>query len=83
MAYLAPAEPGQRIVAVPGEGTQVPIWILGSSLFGAQLAAELGLPFGFASHFAPQHLDAALAIYGSGSRRPASSRHRTRWSAST
>jgi luciferase family oxidoreductase group 1 len=63
MAYLAPAAPGQRIVAVPGEGTQVPIWILGSSLFGAQLAAELGLPFGFASHFAPQHLDAALSIY--------------------
>ncbi len=63
MAYLAPAEPGQRIVAVPGQGTQVPVWILGSSLFGAQLAAELGLPFGFASHFAPQHLDAALAIY--------------------
>ncbi|AMY07022.1 Alkanal monooxygenase alpha chain [Luteitalea pratensis] len=62
-AYLAPSAPGQRIEAVPGAGTQVPIWILGSSLFGAQLAAELGLPFGFASHFAPQHLDAALSIY--------------------
>ena len=57
------SRPGQRIEAVPGAGTEVPIWILGSSLFGAQLAAELGLPFGFASHFAPQQLDAALAIY--------------------
>ncbi len=61
--FLAPTSPGQRIEAVPGAGTQVPIWILGSSLFGAQLAAELGLPFGFASHFAPQHLDTALSIY--------------------
>jgi luciferase family oxidoreductase group 1 len=49
--------------AVPGEGLEVPIWILGSSLFGAQLAAELGLPFAFASHFAPAALDQALAIY--------------------
>jgi luciferase family oxidoreductase group 1 len=62
-AFLAPSAPGQRIEAVPGAGTLVPLWILGSSLFGAQLAAELGLPFGFASHFAPQHLDAALSIY--------------------
>ncbi len=62
-AYLAPVRPGQRIEAVPGSGTQVPLWILGSSLFGAQLAAELGLPYGFASHFAPQSLDAALKIY--------------------
>src|SRR6187455_2762955 len=62
-AFLAPSAPGQRIEAVPGAGSQVPIWILGSSLFGAQLAAELGLPFGFASHFAPQHLDTALSIY--------------------
>lgn len=62
-AYLAPAEPGQRIEAVPGSGTQVPLWILGSSLFGAHLAAELGLPYGFASHFAPQALDAALQVY--------------------
>src|SRR5690606_16838722 len=62
-AYLAPVEPGQRIEAVPGSGTQVPLWILGSSLFGAQLAAELGLPYGFASHFAPQMLDAALKVY--------------------
>lgn len=62
-AFLAPSVPGQRIEAVPGAGTQVPIWILGSSLFGAQLAGELGLPFAFASHFAPQHLDAALTTY--------------------
>lgn len=62
-ALLAPAAPGQAIEAVPGSGTEVPLWILGSSLFGAQLAAELGLPFGFASHFAPQSLDAAVRIY--------------------
>ena len=62
-SYLAPARPGQRIEAVPGSGTEVPLWILGSSTFGAQLAARLGLPFGFASHFAPQSLDAAMAIY--------------------
>ena len=62
-AYLGPVQPGQRIEAVPGSGTQVPLWILGSSLFGAQLAAQLGLPFGFASHFAPQSLDQALRIY--------------------
>ena len=62
-AFLAPAVPGQRIEAIPGSGTEVPLWILGSSLTGAQLAADLGLPFGFASHFAPQALDAALRIY--------------------
>jgi luciferase family oxidoreductase group 1 len=62
-AFLGPTVAGQRIEAVPGSGTEVPIWILGSSLFGAQLAAELGLPYGFASHFAPQHLMAALAVY--------------------
>ena len=62
-AFLAPSVPGQRIEAIPGAGTEVPLWILGSSLFGAQLAGELGLPFAFASHFAPQHLDAALASY--------------------
>jgi luciferase family oxidoreductase group 1 len=62
-AFLAPAAPGQRIEAVPGSGTNVPLWILGSSLFGAHLAAELGLPYGFASHFAPQELHRALAIY--------------------
>lgn len=62
-AFLTPLQPGQRIEAVPGSGTNIPLWILGSSLFGAQLAAELGLPFGFASHFAPGSLDQALAIY--------------------
>ncbi len=63
MSYLRPARPGQAVRAVPGEGTEVPIWILGSSLFGAQLAALLGLPFAFASHFAPAELDRALSIY--------------------
>jgi luciferase family oxidoreductase group 1 len=63
MRYLAPAKPGQAVRAVPGEGTEVPIWILGSSLFGAQLAGLLGLPFAFASHFAPAELDRALALY--------------------
>jgi luciferase family oxidoreductase group 1 len=62
-AFLAPVTPGQRIEAVPGSGTEVPLWILGSSLFGAQLAAELGLPYSFASHFAPQLLDRAIALY--------------------
>jgi luciferase family oxidoreductase group 1 len=62
-AFLAPAQPNQRIRAVPGMGTQVPLWILGSSLFGAQLAAELGLPYAFASHFAPDALLPALRIY--------------------
>ncbi|MCX7351625.1 MAG: LLM class flavin-dependent oxidoreductase [Alphaproteobacteria bacterium] len=62
-AFLAPAEPGQAIRAVPGAGTQVPLWILGSSLYGAQLAAILGLPYAFASHFAPDALDQALALY--------------------
>ncbi|MFO0684787.1 MAG: LLM class flavin-dependent oxidoreductase [Sandaracinus sp.] len=60
--YFQP-EPDQRVHAYPGRGAEVPIWILGSSLFGAQLAAALGLPFAFASHFAPTHLDEALAIY--------------------
>jgi len=63
MAFLAPAAPGQRIQAVPAAGTEVPLWILGSSHFGAMLAAELGLPYAFASHFAPDHLIAALQIY--------------------
>lgn len=60
---LAPAEPGQRLVAMPGAGTQVPIWLLGSSLFSARLAAERGLPYAFASHFAPRLLLQALALY--------------------
>lgn len=62
-AYFEPAEPGQRIQAVPGAGLRVPLWILGSSLFGAHLAAELGLPYGFASHFAPNALMQALQVY--------------------
>jgi luciferase family oxidoreductase group 1 len=62
-AYFAPAGPNQAIQAVPGAGLNVPLWILGSSLFGAQLAAELGLPYSFASHFAPDALLEALAIY--------------------
>jgi luciferase family oxidoreductase group 1 len=60
---LGPAQPGQRLVATPGAGTNVPIWLLGSSLFSAQLAAELGLPYAFASHFAPRYLLQALELY--------------------
>ncbi|MGN6122493.1 MAG: LLM class flavin-dependent oxidoreductase, partial [Sphingomonas oligoaromativorans] len=62
-AFLAPPEEGQTIRATPGAGTEVPLWILGSSTFGAQLAAHLGLPYGFASHFAPDMLNDALRIY--------------------
>lgn len=61
--YFKAPRPGQRVRAVPGAGLDVPIWILGSSLFGAQLAAALGLPYGFASHFAPAALGQALDIY--------------------
>ena len=61
--YFAPAAVGQRVRAVPGTGLDVPIWILGSSLFGAQLAAALGLPYAFASHFAPAQLMDAIAVY--------------------
>lgn len=61
--YLGPPQPGQSVMAVPGAGTNVPLWILGSSLYGAELAAALGLPYAFASHFAPDALDAALALY--------------------
>ncbi|WP_437572649.1 LLM class flavin-dependent oxidoreductase [Sorangium sp. So ce542] len=63
MGYFRPAEPGQLVQAVPGAGLDVPIWILGSSLFGAQLAAALGLPYAFASHFAPGHMAQAIALY--------------------
>jgi len=63
MAYLDAPQPGLPVRAIPGIGTQVPVWILGSSLYGAQLAAYLGLPFAFASHFAPDALESALAIY--------------------
>ena len=62
-AFLAPAEPGQLVQAVPGAGADVPLWILGSSTSGAQLAAFLGLPYGFASHFAPDDLLPALELY--------------------
>src|SRR5580692_5599600 len=62
-AFLAPAGPGQRIQAVPAAGTNVPLWILGSSHFGVMVAAELGLPYAFASHFAPELLIPALEIY--------------------
>ena len=62
-ALLGPLQPGQRVQAVPGTDTNVPLWILGSSLFGAQLAAQLGLPYAFASHFAPAALIPALQIY--------------------
>jgi luciferase family oxidoreductase group 1 len=62
-ALLGPLQPGQVVQAVPGTGLEVPLWILGSSLFGAQLAAMLGLPYAFASHFAPDALMEALAVY--------------------
>lgn len=61
--YFAPPEPDQKIRAVPGAGLQVPLWILGSSLFGARLAAMLGLPYAFASHFAPAALADAVRLY--------------------
>lgn len=63
MSYFRPPEPDQRVRAVPGGGLDVPLWILGSSVFGAQVAAALGLPFAFASHFAPAQLMDAIALY--------------------
>ena len=60
---LGPAQPGQRIIAMPGAGTNVPMWLLGSSLFSAQLAAHMGLPYAFASHFAPRMLLQAIGLY--------------------
>ena len=63
LAYFRPAEPGQALQAVPGAGEDVAVWILGSSTFGAQLAAHLGLPYAFASHFAPAQMMQAIAIY--------------------
>lgn len=63
MGYFADAEMGQAVQAVPGSGLHVPIWLLGSSLYSAQLAAYLGLPFAFASHFAPEYLLPAFEIY--------------------
>ena len=62
---LGPRQPGQRVIAVPGTGTEVPIWLLGSSLFSARLAAERGLPYAFASHFAPAMLLQAITVYRS------------------
>jgi luciferase family oxidoreductase group 1 len=66
--YLAPPAEGQQVTAWPGAGSNVPIWLLGSSLFSAELAAHLGLPFAFASHFAPELLMQALQTYRSGFR---------------
>jgi luciferase family oxidoreductase group 1 len=63
LAYLGDPEPGQRVRAVPGAGSKVPVWILGSSLYGAQLAAALGLPYAFASHFAPGAMLQAIDVY--------------------
>jgi luciferase family oxidoreductase group 1 len=65
-ALLGPVQPGQEVVAVPGADSRVPLWILGSSLYGAQLAAMLGLPYAFASHFAPDALLSALKAYRNG-----------------
>ncbi|MBA3479133.1 MAG: LLM class flavin-dependent oxidoreductase [Lautropia sp.] len=65
MHYFEPPEPGQAVQAVPGAGLDVPIWILGSSLFGSQLAAALGLPYAFASHFAPAMMMQAISLYRS------------------
>jgi luciferase family oxidoreductase group 1 len=67
-AYLDEPREGQAVIATPGAGSKVPLYILGSSTFGAQLAAFMGLPFGFASHFAPQQLEAALHYYRQGFR---------------
>lgn len=63
LTYFGPENANAPVRALPGEGTNVPIWILGSSLFGAQLAAHLGLPYAFASHFAPGDMDQALQVY--------------------
>lgn len=61
--YFETPKPGTWVRATPGEGLKIPIWLLGSSIFSAQLAAMRGLPFAFASHFAPAHLDTAVKIY--------------------
>ncbi len=63
LGYFDPVQPGQAVQAVPGSGLDVPVWLLGSSLFSAQLAAALGLPFAFASHFAPAMMEEALQRY--------------------
>jgi luciferase family oxidoreductase group 1 len=63
MGYFRPVTPDQQVRAIPGAGLDIPVWILGSSLFGAQLAAMLGLPYAFASHFAPAEMERAIALY--------------------
>jgi luciferase family oxidoreductase group 1 len=63
LGYFEPVAPGQAVQAVPGGGVDVPVWLLGSSLFSARLSAAMGLPFAFASHFAPDAMDEALAVY--------------------
>ena len=63
LGYFEPAQPAQPVRAVPGAGVEVPVWLLGSSLFSARLSSRLGLPFAFASHFAPDAMDEALALY--------------------
>jgi luciferase family oxidoreductase group 1 len=63
VSYFAPARPGQAVKAIPGAGLEVPVWILGSSLYSAHLAAKIGRPYAFASHFAPGDLLQALEIY--------------------
>ncbi len=68
LAYFRPTEPGQALQAVPGAGEDVAVWILGSSTFGAQVAAHLGLPYAFASHFAPAQMMQAITIYREGFR---------------
>src|SRR3546814_9549805 len=68
LRYFEPVGPGQPVQAVPGGGIQVPVWLLGSSLFSAQLAAAMGLPYAFASHFAPGAIEQALGLYRQGFR---------------
>jgi luciferase family oxidoreductase group 1 len=63
LRYLGPRTPDQKVIAVPGSGTNVPVWLLGSSLFSAQLAGERGLPYAFASHFAPGYMHEAIRVY--------------------
>ena len=81
--YFCDAQPGQPVQAVPGQGLHVPLWLLGSSLYSAQLAAQLGLPFAFASHFAPDMLFQALQLYRENFKPSNSWRSRTPWCAST
>src|SRR5690606_1299981 len=63
LGYFEPVRAGQKVQAVPGPGLDVPVWLLGSSLFSARLAASMGLPFAFASHFAPAMMEQALVLY--------------------